>query len=53
VLEPGGTSVGAEASSLARQCGGDVGFVYEHALRGFSITACPPARSERSTTRSA
>ncbi len=39
VLQPGGASVRAEAASLARQYGGDVGFVYEHALRGFTITA--------------
>jgi subtilisin family serine protease len=39
VLEPGGSSARAEAASLARQYGGDVGFVYETALRGFTITA--------------
>ncbi|MGN6574432.1 MAG: S8 family serine peptidase [Nocardioides sp.] len=39
VLAPGPSSARAEAASLARQYGGDVGFVYDAALRGFSITA--------------
>jgi subtilisin family serine protease len=39
VLAPGRSSPGAEAAALARQYGGDVGFVYDTALRGFSITA--------------
>ncbi len=43
VLQPGGGSVRAEAASLARQYGGDLGSVYEHALRGFSITASSAA----------
>ena len=43
VLQPGPSSVRAEASFLARQYGGRVGFVYGHTLRGFSITASPAA----------
>lgn len=43
VLQPGGSSVRAEAAALARQYGGDVGSVYEHAVRGFSITASSAA----------
>jgi subtilisin family serine protease len=43
VLQPGASPVRAEAASLARQYGGDLGFVYGHALRGFSITASPGA----------
>lgn len=39
VLRPGTSAVGSEAAALARQYGGRVGHVYEHALRGFSITA--------------
>lgn len=38
VLEPGASSPQAEAARLAREYGGRVGYVYEHALRGFSIT---------------
>jgi subtilisin family serine protease len=37
VLRPGASDVSAAASGLARANGGTVGFVYEHALRGFSI----------------
>lgn len=43
VLEPGPSSARAEAATLARQYGGSVGFVYEHALRGFSVTVSPAA----------
>ena len=37
VLEPEAGDVGTAASTLARTNGGTVGFVYKHALRGFSI----------------
>jgi len=37
VLEPGSAGPAAEASRLASRYGGQVGFVYRHALRGFSI----------------
>ena len=43
VLQPGPSSVRTEASSLAKQYGGRVGFVYGHTLRGFSITASSAA----------
>ncbi len=43
VLQPGTSSVRTEASSIARQYSGHVGFIYGHALRGFSITASPAA----------
>jgi subtilisin len=43
VLEPGSSDVRAEAATLARQARGTVGFVYENALEGFSITASPAA----------
>jgi subtilisin family serine protease len=36
-LKPGTASVPATAEALARAHGGSVGFVYEHALRGFSV----------------
>ena len=39
VLEPGTANVPAVAAQLARGAGGQVGFVYEHAIQGFSITA--------------
>jgi subtilisin len=38
VLEPGTANVPAVAAELARAHGGKVGFVYEHALEGFSVT---------------
>lgn len=38
VLEPGTPNPGSVAAELARSHGGDVGFVYEHAVRGFSVT---------------
>ncbi|HUG64327.1 MAG TPA: S8 family serine peptidase [Gaiellaceae bacterium] len=37
VLDPGVVNVRATADGLARAHGGQVGFVYEHALRGFSV----------------
>jgi subtilisin len=37
VLKPGVASVPAAAASIGRAHGGTVGFVYEHALRGFSV----------------
>ena len=43
VLEPGSSDVRAEAANLARQARGTVGFVYENALDGFSMTASPAA----------
>jgi subtilisin len=43
VLQPGTQNVPAVAASLARQAGGTVGFVYEDALQGFSLTAAPAA----------
>jgi subtilisin len=39
VLDAGTRDVPAAAAALARTAGGDVGFVYEHALKGFSIRA--------------
>jgi subtilisin len=52
VLEPGTRNVPAVAADLARAHGGKVGFVYEHALEGFSVTisargAAALARSPR------
>lgn len=38
VLEPGTRNVPAVAAELARTHGGEVGFAYEHALEGFSVT---------------
>lgn len=43
VLEPGSANVPAVAANLARGVGGDLGFVYEHSIQGFSITAGPAA----------
>jgi len=43
VLRPGTPEVPAVAQDLARAYGGQVGFVYEHALRGFSIRTAPQA----------
>ena len=37
VLKPGTTDVAGAAAALARAHGGAVGFVYTHALRGFSV----------------
>lgn len=37
VLKPGVANVPATAASIARAHGGTIGFVYEHALRGFSV----------------
>ena len=37
VLRPGSDDVGGVATALARAHGGVVGFVYTHALRGFSV----------------
>lgn len=39
VLQPGAVDSNSAASALARANGGTVGFVYKHALRGFSIRA--------------
>ncbi|HUG74761.1 MAG TPA: S8 family serine peptidase, partial [Acidimicrobiia bacterium] len=38
VLNPGNADVAVVAADLARAHGGRVGFVYEHALEGFSVT---------------
>jgi subtilisin family serine protease len=43
VLTPGVSNVPAAAAALARSAGGQVGHVYEHALKGFSLTAAPAA----------
>lgn len=43
VLAPGTTDVPEIAADLAGSHGGRVGHVYEHALRGFSITVPPQA----------
>lgn len=37
VLKPGSDDVAATAAALARAQGGSTGFIYRHALRGFSI----------------
>ncbi|MPZ71496.1 MAG: peptidase S8/S53 subtilisin kexin sedolisin, partial [Actinobacteria bacterium] len=41
VLNPGHGNVGAVAADLARVHNGDVGFVYENALEGFSVRISP------------
>jgi len=43
VLEPSVADVPAAASNIARAHGGTVGFVYQHALRGFSLRVAAPA----------
>ena len=43
VLKPGTGNVPAVAASLAGAADARVGFVYEHALQGFSMTASPAA----------
>jgi subtilisin len=43
VLKPSTPNVPATAAGIARAHGGSVGFVYEHALRGFSIKVPPAA----------
>jgi subtilisin len=43
VLEPGSANVRAVAADLARGAGGELGFVYEHSIQGFSMTASPAA----------
>jgi subtilisin family serine protease len=43
VLRPGNANVPEVASDVARAYGGQPGFVYEHALKGFSIKASPQA----------
>ncbi len=43
VLQPGVTDVPGVAAGLAASARGEIGFVYEHALRGFSITASDAA----------
>jgi len=44
VLKAGpGVDTAAAAARAARQSGGTVGFVYRHALQGFSLTAAPTA----------
>jgi len=46
VFEPGAVSdVEAAATQLARAHRGQVGFVYQHALKGFSVTLSPQAAS--------
>ena len=45
VLSSAAGAPGAEARRLSSQYGGDVGFVYRHALRGFVLTASPSAAS--------
>jgi subtilisin family serine protease len=42
-LKPHITNVGATATQLASMHGGQVGFVYQHALRGFSVSLPPQA----------
>ena len=42
-LKPGAADVRGAAASTARQHNGTVGFVYEYALRGFSIRLPAPA----------
>jgi subtilisin len=41
VMNPGPENVGATAQELARTYGGQVRFVYQHALQGFSLEAPP------------
>ena len=43
VLQPGSTDVPGVAAGLAASARGELGFVYEHALQGFSITATDAA----------
>jgi len=43
VLRPGTANVPEVAAEVARAYGGQPGFVYEHALKGFSIKASPKA----------
>jgi subtilisin family serine protease len=43
VLRPGTANVPEVAAEVARAYGGHPGFVYEHALKGFSIKASPQA----------
>ncbi len=43
VLTPAVADVPAAAAALARTAGGQVGHVYQHALKGFSLTAAPAA----------
>ena len=43
VLRPGTANVPEVAAEVARAYGGRPGFVYEHALKGFSIKASPQA----------
>jgi subtilisin family serine protease len=43
VLTPAAADIPAAAAALARSAGGQVGHVYEHALKGFSLTAAPAA----------
>jgi subtilisin family serine protease len=43
VLRPGTAKVPEVAAEVARAYGGQPGFVYQHALRGFSIKASPQA----------
>jgi subtilisin len=41
VLSPGTANVPEVAAEVARAYGGAPGFIYQHALKGFSITASP------------
>jgi subtilisin family serine protease len=43
VLRPGAANVPEVAAEVARAYGGQPGFVYQHALKGFSIKASPQA----------
>jgi len=43
VLRPGAANVPEVAADVARAYGGQPGFVYQHALKGFSIKASPQA----------
>ena len=43
VLAPGTANVPADAATLAREAHGDLGFVYQHSIQGFSMTASPAA----------
>jgi subtilisin family serine protease len=50
VLEPGSAAPAAVAAGLAAAHGGEIGFVYQHALQGFSITTS--ARAAAAIARS-
>ena len=43
VLKPGAIDVARTAAQIARSNGGRVGYVYQHAIQGFSMTMAPQA----------